>query len=97
MALRAVLGLSVFLFSSSAFAGQYACLVGITPEVWMQKSGQHPVMTMNMLVGENVTTPMVITVNKEGEFTILFRGANGMTCVQALGTDAVMVPQGEKT
>jgi hypothetical protein len=91
--LAAVAALSII--SGPVSAGSYACLVGATPEMWAQKTGQHPVMTMSVAVGENATTPAVIMVDKDGGFVMLFRAPTGQTCVMAIGKDAVIVPQGD--
>jgi hypothetical protein len=73
-------------------AASYVCFVEVTPQEWMQKTGQHAAASMNWAIGLDETTPMLLTVGDDGKFAILFRGPDGKTCIMAVGDHAVVAP-----
>jgi len=79
-------------FAAPAIADMHICMVNDTPQTWMQKSGEHAAATMEMAVGPDLSTPVILTIGDDGKFAILFKGPDGKTCVMAVGDHAVIIP-----
>jgi len=84
--------LLLLLLSTPASANVVVCMVTETPLGWAAKTGEHVIATMEMTMGENTSTPLALMADDQGKWSLIFRGANGMTCMLAVGTGAVLVP-----
>jgi len=70
------------------------CFVDTTPQMWIEKSGEHVAVIMEMAIGAEARTPAILTAGDDGKWTFLFKGPDGRTCVMAVGDHAVVVPAG---
>ena len=79
-------------FCHPSHAANFICFVETTPQTWIEKTGEHVAVTMDMAIGSDVTTPAMLTIGDDGKWTFLFKGPDGQTCVMAVGSNAVVAP-----
>lgn len=86
------LGLLVLLWALSPPASaQFLCLYGADLASMLQRSGEEPLIELQISMGEGQpTAPALLAVNPDGEWTIYYRPANGVegVCILAHGIDA---------
>jgi hypothetical protein len=73
-----------------AFA-QFACMVGEpadTLAMWLGKTGQTPLLEMQMSTGGGTSVPMIVAIGRDGAFSILMRSSDGSVCIMAVGDGA---------
>lgn len=73
-----------------AFA-QYACLVGKPGDTlasWLGKTGQTPLIEMQMSTGGGPSMPTLLAIDREGAWSILMLAPDGNVCVMAVGEGA---------
>ena len=72
-------------------AAQFACLVGPagdTLAMWLAKTGQTPLLEMQMSTGGGPSVPMIVALDREGAFSILMLSPEGSVCIMAVGEGA---------
>lgn len=77
---------------ASPAAADVACLKGPpgdTLAMWLDRTGQTPLLTLQMAMGDTqATMPMIVAVDKDGAFSILVLSPLGVVCMLAIGTGA---------
>ena len=73
-------------------AAQFACLVGDKPDdtlaMWLDRTGQVPLIEMQMSTGGGASIPMILALDKEGAFSLLMLSPTGSVCIMAVGEGA---------
>ena len=89
--IRFIAALAACLIAGPA-AAQFACLVGDKPDdtlkTWLDRTGQVPLLEMQMSTGPGPSIPMIVALDKEGAFSILMLSPSGAVCIMAVGEGA---------
>ena len=72
-------------------AAQFACLVGEPGDTlaqWLGRTGQTPLLEMQISTGPGPSIPAIVALDREGAFSILMLSPEGALCIMAVGEGA---------
>lgn len=77
--------------ASPVFAQMAVCMTGeagATLNTWLQSKGQTPLLRMDIRIGETEYMSAMVAVSPTGDFAILYKSPEGVTCLMGVGKNA---------